>query len=181
MRDRIGRGSRTGGWVRDDSGQAAVASVVLTMILVLIAGGMVDVYRLQEGRNWAYRAAEAAALAGATLGRDLAPVYDPAIGRPRVDPMTGRSRAEDVLLESLNRRGVSGASYQIEVLEWGGAIAGFPPVARADMWAASDWVSNEPAVGVYLEIPVETWLLGLVNGGDAVTVHVFAAAAVAEG
>ncbi len=172
--------SRTRIWGRDETGQAAVASFVLTMILVLIAGGLVDVYRLQEARNWGYRAAEAAALAGATLGRDLAPLYDPAIEGPRVDPVTGHIRAEEVLRESLDRRGVTDASYQIEVLEWGGTMLGFPPVARADMWMASDWTSSEPAVGVYLEMPVETWLLGLVSGDKAVDVHVFAAAAVTE-
>lgn len=180
MRERTQRIRWATRCVNDEGGQAVLAAMVLTMIVALIAGGLVDVYRLQEARNWAYRAAEAAALAGATLGRDLSPVYDPVMGQPRVDVSRGRSQARDVLRASLNRRGVSGASYRIEVLEWGGTVPGFPPVARADMWGASDWSCSDPAVGVYLEVPVETWLLGLAVGDNPVTVHAFAAAAVTE-
>jgi hypothetical protein len=157
-------------------GQAVVAALLLVMTAVLLAGGMVDVYRLQETRHWAYRAAEAAALNGAATGRDLSAIY--VVGQPRVDPDVGYEAAEDALLDALARRGVVGATYRIEVLEWGGTAAGFPPVPRADMWGASDWTSVEPAVGVYLAVPVDTFLLGLVSGNQPVTVHAFAAAGV---
>jgi hypothetical protein len=157
-------------------GQAVVAALLLVMTAVLLAGGMVDVYRLQEARHWAYRAAEAAALDGAATGRDLGAIY--VGGQPRVDPDVGYAAAEDALLDALARRGVAGATYRIEVLEWGGTAAGFPPVPRADMWGTSDWTSVEPAVGVYLEVPVDTFLLGLVSGNQPVTVHAFAAAGV---
>jgi hypothetical protein len=33
-------------------------------------------------------------------------------------------------------------------------------------------------VGVYLVVPVDTFLMGLINGGGAVDVHIFAAAGV---
>jgi hypothetical protein len=162
--------------VRGRRGQAVVAALLMVMIIALLAGGMVDVYRLQEARHWAYRAAEAAALDGTATGRDLSAVY--VVGQPRVDPDVGYEAAEDALLDALARRGVGGATYRIEVLEWGGTAAGFPPVPRADMWGAPDWTSSEPAVGVYLAVPVDTFLLGLVSGNQPVTVHAFAAAGI---
>jgi hypothetical protein len=162
--------------IRERCGQGAVAALLMVMIIALLAGGMVDVYRLQEARHWAYRAAEAAALDGAATGRDLSAIY--VVGQPRIDPDAGYEAAEDALLDALARRGAAGATYRIEVLEWGGTAAGFPPVPRADMWGASDWTSSEPAVGVYLAVPVDTFLLGLVSGNQPVTVHAFAAAGV---
>lgn len=156
-----------------------VAAVLLVAILILVIGAMVDVYRLQETRSWAYRTAEAAALAGATLGRDLSAVYT--TGLPHVDPATGYVAAEQAVLEALARRGVTGATCDIRVIEWGGeTIPGYPPVARADMWGTTDWTATEPAVGVYLAVPVETFLLGLVSDSGPVTVHAFAAAGVSS-
>jgi len=164
--------------MRGERGQAAAASVLLVLVMVLIAGAMVDVYRLQEARSWAYRAAEAAALTGVTLGRDLSTVYTH--GRPRVDPGVGHDTAEQALLDALARWGATRYAYDIRVAEWGGEVfSGYPPVARADMWGESPWQPDEPAVGVYLEMDVQTYILGLVNGNAPVAVHVFAAAGVA--
>jgi len=164
--------------MRDERGQAAVASVLLVVILIFIAGGAVDVYRLQEARSWAYRTAEAAALVGVTLGLDFSAVYTD--GRVRVDPGVGYANAEQVLVESLARRGVSGY-YDIRVAEWGTeTFPGYPPVERADLWGVSGWTPSEPAVGVYLEVTVQTYILGLVNGNSPVTVHAFAAAGVGK-
>ena len=162
--------------LRARRGQAIIASLLLVTIIILIAGGMVDLYRLQEARNWAYYAAEAAALDGAATGRDLGTVYT--VGASRIDPVTGHDAARQALQAALARRGVTGATYQIRVLEWGGSVANFPPSPHADMWNASDWVSVEPAVGVYLVVPVETFLMGLVSGNAPVAVHVFASAGV---
>lgn len=160
-----------------ERGQMIVAAVVLVMFLVLVAGGAVDLYRLQETRNWAYRTAEAAALAGAVLGRDLSSVYT--TGQVRVDPVNGYLYAEEAALDALARRGAVG-SYDIRVIEWGGeTVTNYPPVARADMWDSGSWTSSEPAVGVYLEIEVDTFLYCFINGGGPVTVHAFAAAGVA--
>lgn len=158
-------------------GQMIVAAVILVMLLVVVAGGAVDLYRLQETRNWAYRTAESAALAGSVLGRDLSTVYTH--GQVSVDPVTGYAHAEEVVLDGLARRGAVG-SYDIRVIKWGGeTITGYPPVARADMWGSGSWMSSEPAVGVYLEVEVDTFLYCFVNGGGPVTVHAFAAAGVA--
>lgn len=162
-----------------ERGQAVTAMVLMVMVMVFIAGAAVDVYRLQEARSWAYRAAEAAALAGATLGRDLSSV--PTHGAVRLEPGTAVSAAEQSLVEALQRRGVSGYAYDIRISEWGGeTFGGYPPTARADMWGSSDWSPSEPSVGVYLAMPVSTYIFGLVNGNAPVTVHVFVAASVAD-
>ncbi len=162
--------------IRDTRGQIAVASALLVMILILVAGALVDVYRLQEARAWAYRAAEAAAVTGSATGRDLSTIYT--VGQPRLDPGAGYTGAQKTLDAEIARRGATGVTYRIEVSEWGGdEIAGFPPVPRADLWGQSTWQTTEPAVGVYVELPVETCLLGLTQQG-VVTVHAFAAAGI---
>jgi len=50
--------------------QSAVWGLLTILILVVIAGGLVDIYRLYAARNWAYSVAQEAALAGASRGRD---------------------------------------------------------------------------------------------------------------
>jgi Flp pilus assembly protein TadG len=162
--------------IRDPRGQIAIASALLVMILILVAGALVDVYRLQEARDWAYRAAEAAAVSGSATGQDLSTIYT--VGQPRLDPGAGYAGAQQTLDAEIARRGAAGVTYQIEVSEWGGdEFAGFPPVARADLWGAGTWQTKEPAVGVYVEMPVTTLLLGLTHQGT-VNVHAFAAAGV---
>ena len=154
-----------------------VAAALAVLLLILIAGALVDVYRLQETRAWAYRAAESAALAGTFAGRDLASVYSDPI---RLDPVAGRAGAARTLDEEIALRGIAGANYRIEASEFGmDTFAGFPPVPRADLWGSGDWVATEPAVGVYIEIDVPTFLLGLTHQG-VVTVHAFAAAGVSQ-
>ncbi|MGC8946380.1 MAG: hypothetical protein ACP5N6_09515 [Anaerolineae bacterium] len=153
--------------LEDERGQAAALAVFLIFLLALLFSGMVDLYRMQETRNWAYRAAESAALAGAAAGRD----FDSFV----IDPGLALTAAEETLQAALAWRGETDAAYDIRVLEYGGTIADFPPVARSDLWGTStEWTSNEPAVGVYLEVPVSTMFLGLGNG--PVRVHAFAAA-----
>lgn len=164
--------------IRDERGQAAALAIFLVLLLAILAGGMVDLYRLQETRNWAYRAAEAAALAGASAGRDFGSVAG--TGQIRVDPSLALAAAEQTLQAALAWRGETDAVYEIRVLEYGGVAPGFPPVASADLWGSGDWMSDEPAVGVYLEIPVETMLLGLVTGNEPLRVHAFAAAGVSR-
>jgi len=159
-----------------ERGQIMIAGALLLMIVMLVAGGLVDVYRLQEVRAWAYRAAEAAALAGAAQGRDFSTVYT--IGQPRLDPGLGYAGAEKTLAAEVAQRGLAGVTYRIEVSEWGGEeFAGFPPIARADLWNAGNWSVKEPAVGVYVEVAVPTFLLGLTQQG-VVSVHAFAAAGI---
>ena len=159
-----------------DRGQVSVIAAMLLLLLVFIAAGLVDVYRLQDTRAWAYRAAEAAALSGAAQGRDFSTVYT--VGQPRLDPGAGYAGTEQTLRAEIARRGVVDVNYQIQLSEWGGEeFAGFPPVARADLWGNDSWAVKEPAVGVYVEVAVPTFLLGLLPTGP-VTVHAFAAAGV---
>jgi len=159
-----------------ERGQIMIAGALLLMIVMLVAGGLVDVYRLQEVRAWAYRAAEASALSGAAQGRDFSTVYT--IGSPRLDPGAGYAGAEKTLTAEITRRDMANVTYRIEVSEWGGEqFAGFPPVARADLWSEGNWSVKEPAVGVYVEVAVPTFLLGLTQQG-VVTVHAFAAAGI---
>lgn len=161
---------------KHESGQAAALAVLLVMLLAIVAGGVVDLYRLQETKNWAYRAAEAAALAGVAEGRDYSAWMTG--GQMRLDPALALAAAEHTLQATLAWRGETDAIYEIRVLEFGGVEPGFPP-SRANLWGSGDWVSDEPAVGVYLEIPVSTMLLGLVTGNEPI-VHAFAAAGVGE-
>jgi len=162
--------------IRDTRGQIVIASALLVMILILIAGALVDVYRLQEAKAWAYRAAEAAAVTGTATGRDLSTIYT--VGQPRLDPGLGYASAQQTLEAEIARRGANGVTYRIEVSEWGGTeVIGFPPVPRADLWGDGAWRTTEPAVGIYVEMPVETCLLGLTQQG-VVTVHAFAAAGI---
>lgn len=159
-----------------ERGQVAVIAAVLLLLFILIAGGLVDVYRLQDTRAWAYRAAEAAALSGAAQGRDFSTIYT--VGTPRLDPSAGSAGAQQTMDAEIARRGVTGIRYQIEVSEWGGEeFTGFPPVPRADLWNADRWAVKEPSVGVYVEVAVPTFLLGLLQV-NPVTVHAFAAAGV---
>jgi len=161
---------------KHESGQATVLAVVLVMVMVLVAGAVADLYRVQEIRSFAYRAAEAAALAGVSQGRDYNSVIS--TGQIRVDPAVASAIAEETLLSTLSWHGLT-ATYDIRVLEYGGTVPGFPPVPRADLWGAGDWTSDLPAVGIYLEVPVQTMLLGWV-WGEEVRVHSFAAAGVGE-
>ena len=159
-----------------ERGQIVIAGALLLMIIMLIAGGLVDIYRLQEVRAWAYRAAEAAALAGTAQGRDFSTIYT--VGVPRLDPGTGYASAEKTLTAEIAQRGLADVTYRIEVSEWGGEeFAGFPPVARADLWGDGNWSVKAPAVGVYVSVAVPTFLLGLTQQG-VVTVHAFAAASI---
>ncbi len=159
-----------------ERGQIVIAGALLLLIVILVAGGLVDVYRLQDTRAWAYRAAEAAALSGAAQGRDFSTVYT--IGAPRLDPGAGYAGAQQTIEAEIAWRNLAGVTYRIEVSEWGGEeFAGFPPVARADLWGAGNWSVKEPAVGVYVEVAVPTFLLGLTQQG-VVTVHAFAAAGI---
>ena len=68
--------------------------------------------------------------------------------------------------------GLSGYTLRVEVLNapGGGSLADFPP--------ARTWSDTEPAVGIYMEVPVETVFMQAVNGGGPVVLHVFAAAGV---
>ncbi len=58
------------GMIIERKAQSAVWGLLSILVLVVIAGGLVDIYRLYAARNWAYSVAQEAALAGASRGRD---------------------------------------------------------------------------------------------------------------
>ncbi len=91
------------------------------------------------------------------------------------------SAAASALTEELSARGVVSYTADIRVLPaWdGGAVGGYPPVPVRMGAGRGAWSSPEPAVGVYLHIPVETFFLGLV-GRPSVGVDAFASAGVAQ-
>ncbi|MCX6053628.1 MAG: hypothetical protein NTZ74_01700 [Chloroflexi bacterium] len=81
---------------------------------------------------------------------------------------------------SMSMRGVLDYLALVRVLPGptGGSLEGFPPHAVRLGESLGDWSSSEPAVGVYLEVPVR-WMLLDVFGIEEKRVRVFAAAGVA--
>ncbi len=97
-----------------------------------------------------------------------------------LDGATAQAAAEDTLHAALQQRGLDGAAtYDIRVHTTTGpaSFPGYPPVARAAI-SGTSWAPTDPAVGVYLVVPVRPILYGWVNANQTVDVHVFAAAGV---
>lgn len=145
----------------------------------MLAGGLVDLYRLFTARNWAYSVAQEAALAGASRGRDWD--FFTASGAMRLLSEPAEAEAEQVLVAEMEARGVSGYGFDIRVLPSpaGGSIPDFPPRPVRLGENLGDWSADEPAVGVFLSVPVD-WLLLDVVGLAGKPVSVFAAAGVAH-
>lgn len=163
-----------------ERGQTTVAAMLAILFLVLVAAGMVDLARLWETRMWAYRAAEAAALAGAGRGRDYGAYV--AGGDIVLDESSAMAEAESALLKILAVRGLestAGYTIQTHAGPGSGSYPGYPPPAHAGM-TPGEWEPEGPAVGVYLVVPVQPVLYGWVNGNREIDVHVFAAAEVLE-
>ena len=164
-------------------GQVAVLAALLIMVFVLLAAGLVDGYLLLEARNWGYQAAQQAALAGVSQGRDWDSLFPPpCVGEPapiRLASSTAQDAATSLLQQEMDLRGVSSYSYDVRVLPDynGGSISGYPPAAVRLGAGRGNWSSSEPAVGVYLSFPVSTFLLSFV-GRPTVQVSVFASAGV---
>ena len=170
-------------WNREgySAGQATAGGVVFIMIIILTAAVLVDVFHLMQVRNFAYGLAADAALVGASLGRDFTGYYEqPHRGELWLDEHEARIAAENHVAEEMAAHGITDYYVQVEVITspHGGTIPHFPPVPRASLAGITHWTTDEPAVGVYLAIPVDTNLLGLVNGGGPVTVHAFHASKV---
>jgi hypothetical protein len=164
---------------RHQRGQATLAAGLSLLMLALLAAGVVDVARLWETRLWAYRVAEAAALTGASAGRDYAAFV--ATGVLTLEATAAQTAAQDALLLGLRERGLdSTAAYDIRVHPVAGpaSFPGYPPVVRASQ-RRLPWSPDAPAVGVYLVIPVRPILCGWINGNAPIDLHVFAAAGVA--
>ena len=166
----------------DARGSAAAAGLFATVILMLLAAALVDVYRIQDIRTFAYGAANDAALAGVSLGRDWN-AYT-ATGELPLDSSAAQTTARDTLVAQMARRGLTAYTYQIEALpnaEGNAPRMNFPRVARATWFCSAEpcaWTEAHPAVGVYVEVTVPTILFNLVNGNQPIVVHAFAAAEV---
>ncbi|MBI9049986.1 MAG: Tad domain-containing protein [Anaerolineaceae bacterium] len=163
----------------DRKAQSAVWGLLSILVLVIITGGLVDIYRLYAARNWAYSVAQEAALAGASRGREWNTMLTS--GTVRLDEDVASEAAQEIVQSAMHMRGITGYQVSIHVLPdpSGGTIAGFPPRPVRLGEDLSDWSSDEPAVGVYLEVPVQ-WTILNSFGINQKEVRVFAAAGVAQ-
>ncbi len=167
--------------LRNERGSAMVAGLLFTIVLLALTAAVVDVYRLQDTRTFAYSAANDAALRGASFGRDWDRFQ--ATGEMYLDPYGATNAAQTSLEQLMQTRGLSRYQYQIGVIpNPGGGTFPLPPpcVARASLWDTTTWTENQPAVGVCVQVQVPTILFGLINGNQPVTVNAFAAAGVAS-
>jgi|GEM_PF-2139741 len=166
---------------RDDRGSATIAGLLFTLILMVLAAVIVDAYRIQDTRTFAYSAANDAALRGASFGRDWNQFT--ATGEMYLDPLVASDAAQSALESVMQTRGITRFQYQIGVIpNPGGGTFNLPApcASRASLWNTTTWTETRPAVGVCVQVQVPTILLGLVNGNQAVTVNAFAAAGVVE-
>ena len=165
--------------IRDRRAQSAVWGFLGMLVFIAIASGLVDIYRLYAARNWAYSVAQEAAMTGASRGRDWSSLM--VDGNVRLDPDISNAQAQGVIDSAMSSRGVATYVKEVRVLPdpGGGSIAGFPPQPVRLASGAGSWNSSEPAVGVYLEVPVNWLMLDMLNLNEK-TVRVFAAAGVAH-
>jgi hypothetical protein len=165
--------------ILDRKAQSAVWGLLTVLVLVIIAAGLVDIYRLYAARNWTYSVAQEAALAGVSLGRNWSAVLD--TGYIKLDSTAANIEAQNVITSAMQTRGISGYAVSIRVLpdSFGGTVSGFPPYPVRMGQALGDWSSDEPAVGVYLEVPVE-WTILDIFGIGLKEVRVFASAGVVQ-
>ncbi len=165
--------------IRDRRGQSAVWGFLAMFVFIAVAAGLVDLYRLYAARNWAYSVAQEAAMAGVSRGRDWSAIT--VDGQMRLNAAIARDEAERLVTTEMTARGITGYTMDIRVLPelGGGSIPGYPlrPVRLGN--SLGEWQSDEPAVGVYLEVPVNWLLLDRLNIAVK-TVRVFAAAGVAQ-
>src|SRR5512146_3587519 len=94
--------------------QSAVFGFLLILVLVAVAAGLVDIYRLFAARNWAYQVAQEAALTGASRGRDWSAVA--ASGVIRLDPEIAQEEALALVAIEMANRGITGYTLDMRVL-----------------------------------------------------------------
>ncbi|CAG0963409.1 hypothetical protein ANRL3_01031 [Anaerolineae bacterium] len=165
----------------DERGSASIAGIFFTLILTVLAAAIVDVYRIQDTRTFAYSAANDAALRGASFGRDWDRYMS--AGTLFLDPNVATNSAQNALENVMFARGITNFRYQIGVIpNPGGGTFNLPApcVSRASLWDTTTWTETRPAVGVCVQVPVPTILFGLVNGNQPIPVNAFAAAGVVE-
>ncbi len=157
-----------------ESGQA----VILGLVLLLVFIALVDVYALQEARNWGCQVAQRAALAGASARRDW---ESAANGCLELDESIARVRAAEVLESELAFRRIAVYSYEVRLLPdvSGGSYPDFPPQPVRLGESRGGWEEGEPSVGVCLSFPLSTFWMSFL-GRSTVPLAVFAAASIAE-
>lgn len=167
------------GMIQDRKAQSVVWGFLAMMVFVAVAAGLVDIYRQYAARNWAYGVAQEAAMAGASRGRDWNSISGG--GDMRLNTVVATDEAQKLVVAEMSARGISQYVLDVRVLPdpSGGSIAGYPPNPVRLGTGMGNWGSNEPAVGVYLEVPVNWLMLDMVNT-QVKTVRVFAAAGVAQ-
>lgn len=156
-------------FLKQTRGQTIASGVVATLLLIVIVGALTDGLHLMSIRQRCIQIASAAALRGASVGRDYSGYL--AGGQIGLDAAMAQAEAFDAADIALSVLGLNGYTVQIEVLDapGGGSIGNFPP--------GQTWTETRPAVGVYLEAPGDTVFMQAVLAAP-VTLHVFAAAGV---
>lgn len=165
--------------ILDRRAQSLVWGFLAMLVFVAVAAGLVDIYRLYAARNWAYSVAQEAAMTGASRGRDWSSITSG--GDMRLNTSVAKDEAQKMITTELSARGISQYVLDVRVLPdaTGGAVVGFPPRPVRLGSGLGNWSSNEPAVGVYLEVPVNWLMLDMLNT-QVKTIRVFAAAGVAQ-
>ncbi len=181
-------------------GQILILAVIFIFMFLLVGVVLIDIYHVEEARAWGYRVAQQAALAGASQTSTGWIVYQPTVDpllptptarsdncldpvRVQLDPADAQDAAEDMLNQEMQYRGFAypaDYAYEIHILpdfDGGPPEPGWPPGSAR--LGGGDWSADNPAVGVYLSFDVYTFMSGFI-GRSSVTVHVFAAAEVAE-
>jgi len=163
--------------IGDRRAQSVVWGFLSMLVFIALAAGLVDIYRLFAARNWAYTVAQEAAMAGASRGRDWSSLM--VDGNIRLDPVISSEAAQTLLGSAMLNRGIDTYVLDVRVLPdpGGGSIAGYPPRPVRLGSVMGNWNSDEPAVGVYLEVPVNWLMLDMLNLQEK-KVRVFAAAGV---
>jgi hypothetical protein len=195
MTDRLGI-RRKRAKTRRASGQIIVLATVLVFLFFLIAAVLIDVYHLEEARNWGYTVAQDSAMAGASSGRDWSgfeATLDPLLPSPTpredkcvepgkigLDANKAAYEAQTMCATEMDARGIHDYVCDVRVLPSpnGGNVPNWPPAGRLGS-ASDDWTTHGPAVGVYLEFNAHTFFMSIV-GRSTVTIRVFAASQVAQ-
>jgi len=143
--------------LRDERGSGTIAGLFFTLILMVLAAAIVDVYRIQDVRTFAYSAANDAALRGASFGRDWDQFT--ATGEMALDPYAATDAAQGALEQVMQTRSISSFRYQIGVIpNPGGGTFNLPApcISRASLWNTTTWTETRPAVGVCVQVQVQT-------------------------
>lgn len=166
------------GLAADTAGQVAPSAVVIVMLLMVLAGVLVDGLHILTVRHRAYRIAADAALQGVREGTDYWHFIHH--GVIRLKGPEAHNRAASVVSEEGAFWGLDDYDVDIRVIPdaGGGSISGFPPHPNAQQQGGTTWQADRPGVGVYIAAHVPTWFLGWFNGNTPITVHAFSASLV---